>query len=61
MIAGDALGGLQWMGSVGGFAVIEAPDGGLAEKLLPGERRAVGWLRLDKPSEVRVEMDATRD
>jgi hypothetical protein len=52
------LGGFQWRGLVDGFAVVEAPDAGLVEKLLPGERRAVGWLRLDKPGEVRVEISS---
>jgi len=31
----------------------------LSERLPPGERRAVGWLRLGEAGELRVEMDAT--
>jgi len=59
LVAGDALGGFEWRGLVDGFVVIEAPGGELSERLPPGERRAVGWLRLGEAGELRVEMDAT--
>jgi hypothetical protein len=61
LIAGDALSGFRWKGSTGGVAVVEAPDARLPGRLPAGERRSVAWLRLSEPSEVRVEMDATRD
>ena len=60
LVAGDALGGFRWRGLVNGFAVIEAPGEEPSERLSPGERRVVAWLRLSEDKEVRVEIETVQ-
>jgi hypothetical protein len=56
LVASDAVAG--WNVSVTSNAAVFKPDLDAALRLLPGERRAIGWLRYERPTQPQLRFAA---
>lgn len=59
LLGADALAGVACARSAGSHAGFVRTASGQASRLRPGERRTLGWLRLDTHTEVTVHVEAT--